>query len=60
MTDHAFPLDDIDAEKIADELLAGAELHQGYLTVSNARQWRLQYGHALRHAGKVEGVFLVH
>lgn len=59
MTDHAFPLDDIEAQKIAEELLAGAELHQGYLTVSNARQWRLQYNHALKQAGSVEGVYRV-
>lgn len=59
MTDHAFPVDDIEAQRIAEELLAGAVLHQGYLTVSNARQWRLQYGRALNQAGKVEGVFRV-
>ena len=31
---------------------------QGYLTISNALQWRLQFGHAIRHAkvGDAQGV----
>jgi hypothetical protein len=29
---------------------------QGYLTVSNALQWRLQYGRVIAEAGKVDGI----
>ncbi|MFA7160404.1 MAG: restriction endonuclease, partial [Kiritimatiellia bacterium] len=28
----------------------------GYLTISNALQWRLQYSRVIEHAGKVTGV----
>jgi len=28
----------------------------GYLTISNALQWRLQYARVIEQAGKVEGV----
>jgi hypothetical protein len=56
MDDHLLPLSDIEKQEIADELLAGAAITQGYLTVSNALQWRLQYGHAIKDAGSVEGV----
>jgi hypothetical protein len=49
------PLDDIGRELLADHIL----LHPpeiGYLTVSNALQWRLQYGRAIGVASHVEGV----
>lgn len=29
---------------------------QGYLTISNALQWRLQYKRAIDEAGKVDGI----
>ena len=29
---------------------------QGYITVSNALQWRLQFGHAIRHARSSDAV----
>jgi hypothetical protein len=49
------PVDDVEAETLADEVLrAPPEL--GYLTVSNALQWRLQYGRVIEQAGKVGGV----
>ena len=31
----------------------------GYLTISNALQWRLQYRRVLEHAGKVDGILRV-
>lgn len=55
MRDRMLPVDDIEASRIAEELLMGRPL-QGYLTISNALQWRLQYGRALLEAGKVVGV----
>ena len=54
--DSSLPIDSIDARQIADELITGGPPEQGYLTISNARQWRLQYGHAVSGAGRVEGI----
>jgi hypothetical protein len=55
MHDKHLPIDDIEAGKIAEELLK-KPCEQGYLTISNALQWRLQYGRAIAEAGKVDGV----
>lgn len=55
MRDRNLPLDDIEAGKIAKELLK-KKPEQGYLTISNALQWRLQYGRVIQIAGKVKGV----
>ena len=49
------PVDNIEAEKLADEIL-GIPPHIGYLTISNALQWRLQYSRVIEQAGKVQGV----
>ena len=49
------PLDDIGRQSLAERILARPP-RQGYITVSNALQWRLQYGHAIRNAGEVGGV----
>lgn len=47
-------------DEIGRELLAERILHEppeiGYLTVSNALQWRLQYGRAISVVGTIEGV----
>ncbi len=58
MNDRNLPLDEIEANSIADELLQ-SPCEQGYLTISNALQWRLQFGRAIEQAGKVEGVLRV-
>ena len=50
------PLDEIGRRSLAERVLARPP-QQGYITVSNALQWRLQYGHALRNAGEVAGVY---
>ncbi len=55
MRDRMLPVDDIEATSIANELLERRPL-QGYLTISNALQWRLQYSRAIGEAGKVLGV----
>ena len=44
------PVDDIEAEKIVQELLKRPP-EIGYLTISNALQWRLQYGRVMGDAG---------
>ena len=49
------PIDDIQANEIAHDLLA-TPCEQGYLTISNALQWRLQYGRVIEEAGKVAGI----
>jgi len=45
----------IEAERLADEVLADPPAI-GYLTISNALQWRLQYSRAIEQAGQVVGV----
>jgi len=49
------PVDEIEAESLADEVLRNPP-EIGYLTVSNALQWRLQYGRVIEQAGKVGGI----
>ena len=48
--------DEIIYQKLADEILA-APPKQGYLTISNAMQWRLQYKRAITLDNSVQGVF---
>jgi hypothetical protein len=55
MTERFLPVDDIQAEKLAKEVLR-TRPQVGYLTVSNALQWRLQYSRAISEAGKVNGI----
>lgn len=55
LNDRNLPVDEIEATRIAREVLARPP-EQGYLTISNALQWRLQYGHAIRDAGAVAAV----
>jgi hypothetical protein len=50
------PMDDIEAHAIAEELLAMRAITIGYLTISNALQWRLQYTRALVNAGSTDGI----
>jgi len=55
MTERFLPVDDIQAQKLAEEILRERPLI-GYLTISNALQWRLQYSRVISEAGKVIGV----
>jgi hypothetical protein len=55
MRDRNLPVDDIEAGNIARTLLT-EKPEQGYLTISNALQWRLQYGRAIQQAGTVVGL----
>jgi hypothetical protein len=59
MLDKSLPVDEIEAHNIAKELLAGADMQQGYLTISNALQWRLQYQRVINEAGAVNGIVRV-
>lgn len=49
------PVDEVEAEALADEVLKNPP-EVGYLTVSNALQWRLQYGRVIEQAGKIGGI----
>ena len=49
------PLDEIQADQLADDVLANPP-ELGYLTISNALQWRLQYGRIIDKAGSVSGL----
>lgn len=53
------PVEEIEAGKIAEEVLKKPP-KQGYLTISNALQWRLQYGRAIEFAGQKAGVISVY
>lgn len=59
MRDRYLPVDEIEAYAIANELLGGAQFMEGYLTISNALQWRLQYSRVISEAGKVSGLIRV-
>ena len=49
------PVADLEAANLADEVL-NRPPEIGYLTISNALQWRLQYSRVIEQAGAVEGV----
>ena len=55
MCERNLPIDDIQANRIAEKLLK-KKPEQGYLTISNALQWRLQYGRIIEAAGNVDRV----
>jgi hypothetical protein len=59
MLDRNLPVDEIEAGNIADEILINPPI-QGFLTISNALQWRLQYGRVIDRAGQEEGIFAVY
>ena len=59
MTDKNLPVDDIEASNLANNILQYPP-NQGFLTISNALQWRLQYGRVIQQAGLVEGVFSIY
>ena len=55
MTERFLPVDEIQAAEFAKEILK-TRPKVGYLTISNALQWRLQYARVIEQAGKVTGV----
>jgi hypothetical protein len=58
MQDKNLPVEEMEARTIADEILRNPP-KQGYLTISNALQWRLQYGRVIQQAGSVTGIYRV-
>ena len=49
------PLDDIQANALAEEVVTRPP-EVGFLTISNALQWRLQYNRVIQNAGSVLGI----
>ena len=58
MQERMLPVDDIEALNLARELLVTPPT-VGYLTISNALQWRLQYRRVIDEAGKTSGIYRV-
>ena len=58
MSERFLPLDDIQARQLAEEIFHSRPV-VGYLTISNALQWRLQYSRVIEQAGQVDGVIRV-
>ena len=55
LQDRSIPGDEITYSDLADEILANPP-EQGYLTISNALQWRLQYARVIVLDNQVDGV----
>lgn len=53
--DKNLPVDEITALSLANEIISKPP-KIGYLTISNALQWRLQYSRIIEEAGKIEGI----
>ncbi len=52
------PVDDIGGLSLAEEILKNPPT-QGFLTISNALQWRLQYSRIIQHAGVTDGIIKI-
>ena len=59
MRDRNLMIDDIEALEVANELLDRKVIEEGYLTISNAYQWRLSFTRVIREAGNIEGIWRV-
>ena len=55
LQDRNLPVDEIGARELAQEILKRPP-KIGYLTISNALQWRLQFGRVLQRAGDILGI----
>jgi hypothetical protein len=53
--DRMLPVDSVEAEALAEEVLTN-QPELGYLTISNALQWRLQYSRVIEQAGQINGI----
>ncbi len=59
MLDRNLPVDEIEANNIAREIIVNPPL-QGFLTISNALQWRLQYRRVIEKADREEGIIAIY
>jgi hypothetical protein len=55
LMDRNIPADDITLNNLAEKILENPP-QQGYLTISNALQWRLQYGRIVNLNENIEGI----
>jgi hypothetical protein len=53
------PVDEIGANELADEIFNNPPA-LGFLTISNALQWRLQYSRVIERAGSEQGVLAIY
>lgn len=58
LMDRNIPADEITLNQLAEEILKNKPA-QGYLTISNALQWRLQYGRVVRLGEEIEGIIRI-
>lgn len=58
LNDKNLPVDEIGLIKIAEKILE-SHLNQGYLTISNALQWRLQYGRIVELKESIDGIIRI-
>ncbi len=59
LEERMLPIDSIEAREIVEEVMVNPP-EIGYLTISNALQWRLQYGRVIEKAGDVDGIIRIH
>ena len=55
MIERNLPVEEIELNNIANDILITPP-NQGFLTISNALQWRLQYTRVIEMAGQVQGI----
>ena len=58
LADRNLPADEITMSDLAEEILRNKPV-QGYLTISNALQWRLQYVRIVKLTESVEGIIRI-
>jgi len=58
LTDKNIPADEVSLMKLAEQILAEPP-EQGYLTISNALQWRLQYQRIVNLGTPVQGIIKI-
>lgn len=56
--ERSLPVSEFEANQLAEEVLSDPP-KIGYITISNALQWRLQYRRAIRKAGEIENIIQV-
>ncbi|MBU2610170.1 MAG: restriction endonuclease [Chloroflexi bacterium] len=59
LQDRNLPVDEIEMNDLADEIISNPPV-QGFLTISNALQWRLQYSRVIERAGLEQGVLAIY
>ena len=55
LNDKNIPADEITLQQLAEQILKTPPM-QGYLTISNALQWRLQYQRIVTLSEEIEGI----